>query len=411
MRSFYLPGLNREVMTDASAAELDSRRGWLIVALALVSLVLVWGTIFTFTVYAGALADAFGLSSLAASSVFSVTTAAFFVAGGGVGIAVARMPLRPVVAAGGLAIALAVTILQVVTTYPGLVVAFGLLGTAGGTVFIVFVSVVPQWFDAYEGRAMGVTLTGNGLGVLVLPIAWVWLLARTDLRGAFAVVGGATAVVVLGASLVTRRPAGLAPADAVAIDRNWLRSTLSDPRFVVALVGYPLVWSWYFVLSASLVDVLTAAGLTRTVAATAFGTIGGISIITRLAGGAAGDRLGHRPTLLAGVVLAALGVLALVVTDTRPLMYATLVVFGVGLGAIATLYSPILIDRFGPGDATAIVGVFTVAEAATAFGAPIAVNLLAELTGGYAVPLLALAAVTLAGAGLFHWGTAPAVDG
>jgi hypothetical protein len=62
-------------------------------------------------------------------------------------------------------------------------------------------------------------------------------------------------------------------------------------------------------------------------------------------------------------------------------------------------------DREG---ATAIVGVFTVVEATTAFGMPIAVNLLARVTGGYAVPLVLLAAVTLAGAGLFHWGTAPA---
>jgi hypothetical protein len=74
----------------------------------------------------------------------------------------------------------------------------------------------------------------------------------------------------------------------------------------------------------------------------------------------------------------------------------------------ASVQRPILFGttgcRFGPANATVVIGVFTVAEATSAFGAPIAVNLLARMTGGYAVPLMTLAAVTLAGAGLFHWG-------
>lgn len=387
--------------------EIDSARGWLVVVLGVVALLLVWGTIFTFTVYAEALAATFGLSSLRVSSVFSITTAAFFVAGGTAGVLIARLPLRPVVATAGLLITLAVGLLQVVSSYAGLAVAFGLVGTAGGMVFVIVISLVPQWFEAYEGRAMGVTMTGNGLGVLVLPFAWVWLLARTDIRTAFLVVGGAAAASVLLASTVFRRPAGLAPMRGVAVDLDWLRSSLRNPRFTVALVGYPLIWSWYFVLSASLVDVLTAAGIARTVAATAFGTIGGISVLARLGSGTVADYIGPRVTLLAGVLLAALGVLILPVVETVALMYVALTVFGVGLGAVATLFSPVILGRFGPENATAIVGLFTVVEATTAFGAPLGLNLLVTATGGYVVPLVGLAALTAAGAGLFHWGTAP----
>ncbi len=255
---------------------------------------------------------------------------------------------------------------------------------------------------------MGITLTGNGLGVLVLPFAWVRLLEATGFRGAFAAVGGSAAALVLAASLLTRRPPGLEPSGAAGFDRDWLAASLRDRAFVAALVGFPLLWSWYFVLSAGLVDILTAGGIARTLAATAFGTIGGISILSRLAAGAIGDRVGARRTLVAGVALAALGVLGLTVTGDRLTMYAALAAFGIGLGAIPTLYPPILIDRFGAEHATAVVGVFTLAEASTAFGAPIGLSLLVAATGGYSVPLVALAAVTLLGAGLFHWGTRPA---
>lgn len=397
-------------MADATASEVDSARGWLVVALGFATLLLVWGAIFTFTVYADPLAAAFGLSGIQVSAVFSVTTAAFFVAGGTIGVAIARVPLRPVVVAAGLIVGLAAGLLQVVSSYTGLAVTFALLGTASGTVFVVITSLVPQWFDAYRGRAMGVTLVGNGLGVLVLPLVWVWLLARVDVRFAVGLVGLATAAVILVAGLVFRRPASVSPTASVVLDLDWLGSTLSDRAFLATLVGFPLLWSWYFVLSSSLVDVLTTAGIARTLAATAFGTVGGVSVLTRLASGVAADRVGARITILVGIGLAGLGMFALAVSDTELLMYLTLAVFGVGLGAIAALFSPIVVGRFGPAHATAIVGLLTVAEAPMAFGAPIATNLLYAATGTYAAPLAVFGTLTLVGAWLFYRGTRPVGD-
>lgn len=394
-------------MSDVNEAAMDSTTGWIIVALGLAVLLLVWGAIFTFTVYADALAGAFGLTGFQTSSVFSVTTAAFFVAGGSLGILITRFPLRPVVAAGGLAIGASVGLLQVVDSYAGVLLAFGLLGAASGTVFVVVVSLVPQWFDAYEGTAMGVTFTGNGLGVLVLPFVWVWLLERTDVRGAFAVVGVAIVAVVLAASLVYRRPPGVDIADAETVDLGWLRRHLSDRRFLATLAGFALLWSWYFVIADGLVEILTTGGIARALATTAFGLIGGVSIVSRLVGGAVADRIGLRVTLTAGVALAALGVFALVPLSTPVGMYAAVFVFGIGLGAIAALFSPIVVGRFGAEHATAVVGLLQLSEASTAFLAPVGASAGVAATGGYAVPLVVLGLLTLLGAWLFYWGTAP----
>lgn len=394
-------------MAGASADELDSFAGWLVVALGFSSLLLVWGTVFTFTVYADALATTFGLDQLAVSSLFSVTAAVFYIVGGGVGVTVARVPLRPVVLAAAATVGIAVSLLQVVSSYPGLLVTFALFGMAGGTMFVLVLSVVPLWFDAYEGRAMGVALAGNGLGVLVLPFVWVWLLSRVDIRLAFGIVGGALAVVLLVASPVVRRPASVQPSGSVGLDRAWLRSSLTDRAFVVALVGFPLLWAWYFVLSSSLVDILTTAGIARTLAATAFGIVGGVSVLGRLGSGAIADVVGPRETLFVGVALAALAAAGLLGAGSPAVMYVALVAFGAGLGALATLFSPILVNRFGPENATAIIGLFTMAQATTAFGAPIGLSLLFEATGGYAVPLGLLAVLTFTGALLFHWGTRP----
>ncbi|MFD1600914.1 MFS transporter [Halobellus rarus] len=394
-------------MTDVQDSALDSLTSWLIVALGVLLLVLVWGIVFTFTVYSQALESAFGLTSLRVSSVFSITTAAFYVAGGAIGVVIARVPLRPVVAAAGVVFATAVALLQVSASYPGLVLAFGLLGTAGGTVFVVVISLVPQWFDEYQGRAMGVTMTGNGLGVFALPPVWLWLLERTSIRGAFVVVGGATVGVILLASLLYRRPPGRRGTDVSPVDSTWLRSNLTDRAFLASLAGFALIWSWYFVLSADFVGILTENGIRRTLAATAFGIVGGVSVAARVASGEFADRIGMRVTLAAGVALAALGMVALPLVTTPLPMYALLVCFGVGLGAVAPLFSPIIIERFGPANATAIVGIFTVAEATTAFSIPIVLNVLTGITGGYAPPLVLIGGLTLLGAWLFYRGTAP----
>lgn len=393
--------------SDAADAALDSATSWLVAVLGLVLLVLVWGIIFTFTVYSQALENAFGLSSFRVSSVFSVTTTAFFVAGGAIGVVIARVPLRPVVAVNGVVFAAAVGLIRVVESYPGLMLAFCLLGTTGGTMFVVVVSLVPQWFDRYQARAMGVTMIGNGLGVFVLPPVWVWLLDRMSITGAFVAVGWTTAAVILLASLVYRRPPGVRAAAPTPVDAGWLRSRLTDRAFLSALAGFALLWSWYFVLSADFVGILTGNGIRRTVAATAFGIVGGISVVTRIAGGAVADRLGTRVTFTIGVVLAALAMGGLPLAATPLSMYVLLVFFGIGLGVVAPLFSPVILERFGPANATAIVGIFTIGEAATAMSIPIVLNVLLDLSGGYTVPLVLTGGLTLLGAWLFYRGTAP----
>jgi MFS family permease len=390
----------------AHEADVDSAQGWVLVALGVCMLTLIWGAIFTFTVYADKLAATFGLPALQVSSVFSITIAVFLIAGSISGVFAARFPLRSVVVTTGVGFVVTAAAVQVVDSYVGVVAAFALLGVAGGTMFIIIVSLVPQWFDAYQGRAMGITMTGNGLGVLAFPFVWLWLFDRTGFRTAFGVVVGAAAVVVLVSSLVYRRPRG-SSRSTTTIDAAWVRAMIEDPRFVGASFGYGLLWCWYYVLSSQLVDILTTGGISTAVAAKSFGTIGGVSIVARVGSGFVGDRVGRRETFVTGVVLAGVCVIVLPTIHTRLPLYITLTGFGIGLGTLAPLWSPIVVTRFGAESATATVGLLKLPQAGAAFIAPLAVSALFGITGGYAAPLVILSAITVLGAFLFYWGTAP----
>ncbi|MFA9418169.1 MFS transporter, partial [Natrinema sp. HArc-T2] len=214
-------------VSNAHEEALDSAQGWLIVGLGICILTAIWGAVFTFTVYADRLAATFSLSALQVSSVFSITTAVFLMAGGLFGVFAARFPLRPVLALIGIGLVITTALLQIVNSYLGVVVAFVLLGTTGGTAFTIVVSLAPQWFDVYQGLATSLTMTGIGLGPLVLPFAWLWLFDQTGFRSAFAAVVGVTAVLVFISSFVYHRPPR-GSQNATTVDAAWLYARISD---------------------------------------------------------------------------------------------------------------------------------------------------------------------------------------
>jgi OFA family oxalate/formate antiporter-like MFS transporter len=170
------------------------------------------------------------------------------------------------------------------------------------------------------------------------------------------------------------------------------------------------VFVWFYVLSAYLVDILTTNGIDIGVAAAGISVIGGVSIVTRVGGGFIGDRIGQRETFLSSAGLASVCAFALPFVHSNLLVYLTLVGFGIALGSLASLWSPIILTRFGHENATATVGLLNIATAGFALLAPLAVSPLTRMTGGYVVLLVALSAVIVFGAGLFGWGTAPVDD-
>ncbi|WP_190303760.1 MFS transporter [Haladaptatus sp. R4] len=125
----------------------------------------------------------------------------------------------------------------------------------------------------------------------------------------------------------------------------------------------------------------------------------------RIGGGLVGDRVGRRRTFITSVVLAAVFVFALPFVHSNTMIYVVLVGLGASLGPLASLWSPIILTRFGPENATATVGLLNISIAQSAFLGPLAVSVLDRVTGGYVAPLVAVSVVTVLGAGFFYRGT------
>lgn len=358
-------------------------------------MVFTFGTPFSYGVLRAPLSEAFGISPIALSSVFSVMLFTFFIGSGLVGMFAARVPVRVVLlvcaaVAGAISPALYVT-----GSYLGLLVVFALLGIALGTVFVLIASVVPRWFDERRGAATGLIFVGNGLGLFVLPPIWQVAIAEYGVDRAFLLIMAATAAAFLLTGLVCRRPQWTDGSAATVTEvLEWVGRLIGTRTFKLLFVGIAFAFSWYQLLAAFAVDLFAARGLTAAGASAAFGLIGGVSIVSRIGSGYLADRIGSRRSFLASLACATVGI-GLLFTSRLSLLAVAVVLLGIGLGGTATLYIPLLMEIYDPNRDTAIVGTFNVATGISALAMPPLGTASVAYTDGYALAVLLTLIVTV----------------
>ncbi|WP_436347914.1 MFS transporter [Natronorubrum sp. FCH18a] len=358
-------------------------------------MVFTFGTPLSYGVFRGPFSEAFAVSPLTLSAVFSLMLFTFFIGSGLVGVFAARLPARWVLLASAGATALLAPSLYVVDSYLGLAVVFAVLGLALGTVFVLITSVVPRWFEARRGAATGLIFMGNGLGLFVLPPLWQVSFAAVGVRRGFLVIMGVTAVAFSLAGLTCRRPQWAAPSTATAGELlEWVGELAGTRTFRLLFVGMGLGFAWYQLLAAYAVDLFAARGLTAVGASAAFGLIGGVSIVSRIGGGYLADHVGSRRAFLGSLACAAVG-LILFFPPRASLLAAGIVLIGLGLGGCATLYVPLLMQTYSLEKDTAVIGVFNVAGGIGALAMPPLGTATVAYTDGYTVAILLTVIVTV----------------
>jgi len=389
----------------------DSRYSWLVAAVGAVAMIFTFGTPLSYGIFRGPFSEAFGIAPVALSTVFSVMLFTFFIGSGVIGVLSVRLPARAVLLAAAAATGLIAPALYVLEGYLGLLAVFAVLGLALGTQFVVVASVVPRWFERRRGAATGLIFVGNGLGLFVLPPIWQLALARFGVRQGFLAILGATAVAFLAAGLLCRRPPWVEPASASVGDiLGWVGGLARSRRFQYLFVGMGLAFAWYQLLAAFAVDLFGARGLSETAASTAFGAIGGVSIVSRIGGGYLGDRFGSRQAFLGSLACATVG-LVLLVAPAPALLIGSVGLVGLGLGGCATLYIPVLLTVYPPEKDTAVIGVFNVAAGLGSLVMPPLGTATIAYTDGYTAAVLLTCLLTVIAFGLIVAGTADTESG
>ncbi len=369
-------------------------------------MVFTFGTPLSYGIFRAPFSDAFGVSSVALSGVFSIMLFTFFIGSGLVGVFGARFGARAVLLACSLATGVIAPSLYLLDSLGGLLVVFAVLGLALGTAFVLLASVIPRWFEVRRGAATGLLFVGNGLGLFVLPPIWQGALSEIGVRRGFLLLMSITALAFLLAGLVCRRPTWAAQSTATAGELlEWLTRLAGTRTFRLLFVGIALSFAWYQLLAAYAVELFAARGLTAAGASTAFGLIGGVSIISRIASGYLADVMGSRRAFLASLVCAAVGIAMLVIPSVSIVMVAICLI-GLGLGGSATLYIPLLMGVYSPEKDTAIVGTFNVAIGVAALAMPPLGTASVTYTGSFTIAILLTLAAAVGGLWTTAVGTA-----
>lgn len=364
-----------------------------------VAMVFTFGTPLSYGIFREPFSDVFGISSIALSVVFAIMLFTFFIGSGLVGVFGARFRARAVLLACSIATGVLAPALYLTGSIVGLIVVFAVLGLALGTVFVLVASVIPRWFERRRGAATGLIFVGNGLGLFVLPPVWQYALAAVGVRRGFLIIMSVTAFVFLLAALVCRRPRWADQSTATTGELlEWLARLGGTRTFQLLFVGMALSFAWYQLLAAYAVDLFVARGLTAAGASTAFGLIGGVSIISRIGSGFLADVMGSRRAFLASLVCAAVGI-ALLFVPVFSVLPVAIFLIGLGLGGTATLYIPLLMSIYSPEKDTAIVGVFNVAIGVAALAMPPLGTASVAYTGGFTIAIL----LTVVATGIGFW--------
>ncbi|WP_255682029.1 MFS transporter [Natrinema sp. SYSU A 869] len=375
-------------MTTAHEETPDGHRSWIVALVGAIAMVFTFGTPFSYGVFQRPFSEAFGVPQVTLSTVFAVMLFTFFIGSGAVGVFASRLPARAVILVCAGATGAIAPSLYVTDTQLGLTAVFAVLGLALGTVFVLLASVIPRWFEERRGAATGLIFVGNGLGLFVLPPLWQRVLAQFGVRYGFLVVMSVTAVAFALAGITCRRPQWADQSAATPGELlEWASGLAGTRTFRLLFVGIGLAFAWYQLLAAFAIDLFASRGLTEANASTAFGLIGGVSIISRVGSGYATDIIGSRRAFLASLGCSAVGIVLLFAPQMSVLAAAVFLI-GIGLGGCATLYVPLLMGIYDPEMDTAIVGVFNIAIGTSALVMPLLGTASIAYTGGYTVAIL-----------------------
>jgi len=383
---------------DSTTDELDSRRSWVIVAAAAVSMFTVFAIGYSFGAFFESMADEFGTGSGATALSFSITIAVSFFLSRWTGLWGDRFGPRPLLIAAAISLS---TGLLATTLAPNIYVGYVTYGFGVGLAialgYVPLVSAVTTWFEAKRATATGIAVAGIGLGTMVGSPASAALIGATSWRTTYVIYAIVGAGLLLGAASVAR--AGPSASDPGRLPSFKELFSKRDFQLLYGAITFSSLGLFVpFVFVATYAE---ERGTSEVWAAVLISIIGGASVIGRLGLGALADRAGAMRLFRLSITIMMLShVIWLTGGDRYWQLVIYTVVLGLSYGGFIALSPVVTAERFGLVGLGGVLGtLYTSAGIGTLAGPPIAGVLRDELgyrwAIGFAVTMTSVAVAIL----------------
>jgi MFS family permease len=371
---------------------IDSPRAWLIAVAVAVANVVGFGTAYSFGAFFESMAVEFNAGLGATAVIFGLTIFLFFGFGGISGPLSDRFGPRPLVLAGAVLMGVGLLLTSQVDALWVGYLTYGIgVGMGAGLYVAPLLATVGGWFDRQRPYALGVAVTGSGLGTLLFAPTAAGLIASYDWRTSYVVIGLVDAAVLLAVAAVVRR----APVPRPANGGEHLRRVCGTAAFRRLFLAGGLMSVSLFVAFAFVVTFAKADGIASSRAALLLGLIGAASVAGRLGLTAFSNRIG--PVRLYQLCLGVQSV-AYLVWFAAGGNYVLLIVFacllGISYGGFVALSPEVTAHLFGVAGLGAVLGTLYVAGGLGGLIGPPLAGFLVDADVARAVIILGAAAFT-----------------
>ncbi|KAK2157872.1 hypothetical protein LSH36_183g00043 [Paralvinella palmiformis] len=173
--------------------DVDGVYAWIIAMTSFVGHFLIYGVIFSSGVFYDMFREIFDGSSSIFSLIASLSTAFTFGFSPIPGLFMNKYGQQMITMIGGLVAGIGLIFSAYATNAYYLAASFGVVtGIGFGTAYLAFISIVPMYFVKYRSVALGLAVSGVGLGTVVYPPMIRTLVHSYGIRGALLITGGIT---------------------------------------------------------------------------------------------------------------------------------------------------------------------------------------------------------------------------
>jgi MFS family permease len=264
-----------------------------------------------------------------------------------------RVGTRLVVLIGSLLLAASLALASQATSLIQFQLIFGVVvGSAAAAIFSPMMACVTGWFDTRRSLAVSLVSAGIGVAPMTMSPFAAWLVSLYDWRTSLLIIAAVSAVLMIPAALLVRRPPALednnalAAADGPSEAALPLSQALRSPQFIILLLTFFFCCATHSGPIFHTVSNAVHHGIPMVAAVSIYSVEGLAGLGGRVAFGMLGDRFGAKRILVAGLLAQAFGALAYVFVRDLGEFYVVAAVFGFIYAGIMPLYAVIARENF-----------------------------------------------------------------
>jgi len=368
------------------------------------------GTYGTYGVFFKALLAEFGWSR---ATISGASSAAFLLAGLlsiVVGRVNDRFGPRLIMAVTSSCFGLGLLLMSQLSTVWQLYVFYGLIvGIGLSSIDVIPLTTTARWFVKRRGMMTGIVKVGTGTGQLIIPLMTSIFIATYGWRTSCIIIGILVFMLLMSSGQLLRRDPGqrgLLPDG----DEKTTASDLHLPEVEVTLREAMLTRQFWMICVISLIIGFCAItvvvhivphamdlGISAIRAAGILSTIGGTSMVGRLATGIAIDRFGTKKLMIMFFLIVIASFLWLQVSKELWMLFVFAVVYAVAHGGFYTVISPMVAELFGISSHGVLFGIVVFSGTVGGAIGPVLAGQIFDVIHSYQLVLFILAGFAIAG--------------